>query len=116
MEWATIIGLGIAIDWLNTIGMDKIQQRCLDIRNYCLGELKKLPAIKIISPQNPYLSTGIVSFSLEKAKNEDIFHKLNEQNIIVKLLTRHNAIRISCHMFVSKNDIDTFILALKPLL
>ena len=113
---ATIIGLGVAIDWLNTIGMDKIQQRCLDIRNYCLGELKKLPAIKIISPQDPYLSTGIVSFSLEKAKNEDIFHKLNEQNIIVKLLTRHNAVRISCHMFVSKNDIDTFILALKPLL
>ncbi len=113
---ATIIGLGVAIDWLNTIGMDKIQQRCLDIRNYCLGELKKLPALKIISPQDPALSTGIVSFSLEKAKNEVIFYKLNDQNIVVKLLTKHNAIRISCHMFVSKNDIDTFILALKPLL
>ncbi len=113
---ATIIGLVVAIDWLNTIGMDKIQQRCQDIRNYCLGELKKLPGLKIISPQDPSLATGIVSFSLEKAKNEDVFHKLNDQNIIVKLLTKHNAIRISCHMFVSKNDIDTFILALKPLL
>ena len=113
---ATIIGLGVAIDWLNTIGMDKIQQRCLEIRNYCLGELKKLPALKIISPQDPSLSTGIVSFSLEKAKNEDVFHKLNDQNIVVKLLTKYNAIRISCHMFVSKNDIDAFINALKPLL
>ncbi len=113
---ATIIGLGVAVDWLSTIGMDKIQQRCQDIRNYCLGELKKLPGLKILSPQDPSLATGIVSFSLEKVKNEDVFHKLNDQNIIVKLLTKHNAIRISCHMFVSKNDIDTFILALKPLL
>lgn len=113
---ATIIGLGVAIDWLNSIGVDKIQQRCLDIRNYCLGELKNLPALKIISPEAPSLSTGIVSFTLEKAKNEDIFNKLKDQNIIVKLLTKHNAIRISCHMFVSKSDIDTFITALKPLL
>lgn len=113
---ATIIGLGVAIDWLNLIGVDKIQQRCLDMRNYCLGELKKLPALKIISPEAPALSTGIVSFSLERAKNEDIFNKLKDQNIIVKLLSKHNAIRISCHMFVSKSDIDTFISALKLLL
>lgn len=113
---ATIIGLGVAIDWLNLIGVDKIQQRCLDMRNYCLGELKKLPALKIISPEAPALSTGIVSFSLERAKNEDIFNKLKDQNIIVKLLSKHNAIRISCHMFVSKSDMDTFISALKLLL
>jgi selenocysteine lyase/cysteine desulfurase len=113
---AVISGLGAAIDWINLIGMQKIQQRCLETRNYCLGELKKLQGLKIISPEVPSLSTGIVSFSLEKAKNADIFNKLKDQDIIVKLLSKHNAIRISCHMFVSREDIDTFVKALKPLL
>lgn len=113
---AVISGLGAAIDFNNLIGMEKIQQRCLETRNYCLGELKKLSGLKIISPEVPSLATGIVSFSLEKAKNADIFNKLKDQDIIVKLLSKHNAIRISCHMFVSRIEIDTFITALKPLL
>ncbi len=113
---ATIIGFGLAIDFHNSIGVDKIHQRTLQLRNYCLAELKKLKGIKVISPDSKSLSTGIVSFSLDKAKNTDIFNKLKEQEIIVKLLSQHNAIRISCHLFVSKQDIDMFIKALKQLL
>jgi selenocysteine lyase/cysteine desulfurase len=88
----------------------------LETRNYCLSELKKLSGIKVISPETTALSCGIVSFSPEKAKNESIYHALKEKDIIVKLLTKHNAIRISCHLFVSPMDIDRFITALKPLL
>jgi selenocysteine lyase/cysteine desulfurase len=112
---ATIIGLGLAIDFITGIGLEKIQQRTIQLRNYCLAELKKVKGLKIISPESRSLSTGIVSFSLDTAKNVDIFNKLNDQDIIVKLLSQHNAIRISCHLFVSKQDIDTFIKALKPL-
>jgi len=113
---AIIIGFGLAIDFHKSIGVDKIHQRTLQLRNYCLAELKKLKGIKVISPDSKSLSTGIVSFSLDKAKNTDIVNKLKEQEIIVKLLSQHNAIRISCHMFVSKQDIDMFIKALKQLL
>jgi selenocysteine lyase/cysteine desulfurase len=112
---ASIIGLGLAIDFINSIGMDKIQRRTLQLRNYCLAELKKIKGLNIISPEAQSLSTGIVSFSLDTAKNVDIFNKLNDQDIVVKLLSQHNAIRISCHLFVSKQDIDVFIKALKSL-
>jgi selenocysteine lyase/cysteine desulfurase len=113
---ATIIGLGASIDWLNLIGMGKIEQRCLHLRNYCYSELKKLSGLKIISPEDSSLSTGIVSFTLEKVKNEEVYKALADKNIIIKLLTKHNAVRISCHMFVSTSDIDIFITNLKPLL
>jgi len=112
---ATIIGLGVALDWHSSIGLDKIEQRCLELRAYCLGELKKLKGLKIISPEAKELSTGIVSFSLDTAKNTDVFNKLKEQDIIVKLLSQHNAIRISCHLFVSKQDLDKFLIALRTL-
>jgi len=113
---ATIIGLGLAIDFHNSIGTDKIQERTLQLRNYCLAELKKLKGLKIISPEARSLSTGIVSFSLNSVKNVNIFNTLKDQDIIVKLLSQHNGIRISCHVFVSKKDIDQFVKALKPLL
>ncbi len=113
---STIIGLGLAIDFHNRIGADKIQQRTLQLRNYCLAELKKLKGLKIISPESSALSTGIVSFSLDAVKNSEIFSKMKERDIVVKLLSQHNAIRISCHMFVSKKDIDTFIKELKTFL
>ncbi len=113
---STIIGLGLALDFHNRIGTDKIQQRTLQLRNYCLAELKKLKGLKIISPESSALSTGIVSFSLDTVKNSEIFSKMKERDIVVKLLSQHNAIRISCHMFVSKKDIDTFIKELTTLL
>jgi isopenicillin-N epimerase len=113
---ATIIGLGTALDWHQFIGVDKIQKRCAEIRTYCLSELKKLNGFRIISPAEESLSTAMVSFSLESKKNTDIYTKLKELDIIVKVLPQHNAIRISCHLFVSKPDIDKFIQALKPLL
>lgn len=112
---ATIIGLGVALDWHINIGLDKIEQRCLEMRTYCLSELKKLKGLKIISPESKELSTGIVSFSLDTVKNTDVFNNLKDQDIIVKLLTQHNAIRISCHLFVSKSDLDKFIIALRAL-
>ncbi len=113
---ATIIGLGAALDWHMSIGVEKIQKRCLEIRNYCFAELKKLKGLRVISPEVESLSTGIVSFSLDIVSNSDVYGKLKEQEIIVKLLTQHNAIRISCHLFVSKADIDKFIAALKKIL
>jgi isopenicillin-N epimerase len=112
---ATLIGFGLAIDHITNIGIDKIQERTLQLKNYCQAELKKVKGLKVISPESRSLSAGIVSFSLDSVKNVDVFNKLNEQNIIVKLLTQHNAIRISCHLFVSKQDIDEFIKALKML-
>jgi L-cysteine/cystine lyase len=109
---ATIIGLGAAIDFQNQIGKEKIRQRCLVIRNYCQSELKKRHGLKVISPDNEELSCAVVSFTLNTLKNHDLYDKLKAQDIIVKVLPYDNSIRISCHMFVSKEDIDRFLSAL----
>lgn len=113
---ANIIGLGAALDLHTQLGVEKIQTRTLQLRNYCLAELKKIKGLQIISPEAPGLSTGIVSFSLQSIKNGDVAEKLKEQDIIVKVLPQLNAIRISCHCFISKKDIDVFLKELKAAL
>lgn len=112
---ALISGLGVAIDWLNQIGIDKIEKRCLELRAYCLSKLKDNKSVTIISPEGAALSTGIVSFTLKKGENSKIATELGKQDIIVKVLPKYNGIRISCHMFISKNDIDRFAKALSAL-
>ncbi len=113
---ATIIGLGAAIDLHQQIGVEKIYQRCLEIRNYCRTELEKIGGLKITSPTPDHLSCGILCFTLEKAVNREVFNKLREQGIIIKLLPGGNDLRISCHMFVSKGDVDRFIEAFRRLI
>lgn len=109
---ATIIGLGEAIRWNQEIGVERIQQRCLEMRNYCRQKLLALPGIRIISPEDDALSCAIVSFTLDKAKNNEVAQKLKEQDIIIKVLPDVNGNRISCHHFVLREDIDRFIGAL----
>jgi selenocysteine lyase/cysteine desulfurase len=112
---ASFIALGKAIEWHDTIGVEKTRQRCAELRDYALSELKKVKGIHIISPEDTELASAMVSFSLEKANNTTVFNQLKEKDIIVKHLSQHNALRISCHLFVTRKDIDQFVTALKEL-
>jgi len=103
------IGLGVAIDWHSQLDVRQTEAYTIALRNYCLQGLKKVSNIRIISPEDPALSTGIVSFQLMRRKNSDVYAALKERNIVVKVLTQHNAIRISCHIFVTNADIDRFL-------
>ncbi len=113
---ALIIGLGEAIRWQQQLGVDQTLQYTTRLRDHCQRELAKLRGLRMISPESGPLSTSIVSFSLESARNHEIYEHLKAADIIVKVLPQHNAIRISCHLFVSMQDIDKFIGSLRPLL
>ena len=113
---ATIIGLGAALDWHTSIGVDKIRDQTLVVRNHCLEGLKKIGGLKILSPENKAMATGMVSFELLNTINSDVYNRLKEQEIIVKILPQHNAIRISCHVFVSVGEIDKFLAALQKII
>lgn len=113
---ALISGLGVAIDWLNLIGKEKMENRCNETRAYCLSRLKELKSIVIISPEADSITTGIVSFTLKEGENKKIAAELAKDSVIVKVLPKYNGIRISCHMFVSKQDIDRFIQSLSAVI
>lgn len=113
---ALICGLGVTIDWLSTIGIEKIELRCNELRRYCHSKLTEIKNIEVISPEAESLSTGIISFALKEKTNKDVFDQLAKENIIVKVLPRYNGIRVSCHMFISKRDIDVFAKSLSSLM
>jgi selenocysteine lyase/cysteine desulfurase len=113
---AQIIGLGKSIDIHNEIGTKTIEKHCVDIADYCREKLSHIEGTSIISPTHKDLRTGIVSLKLEKANNAEISRLLAEKDIIVKTLPGINALRFSCHLFVSKEDIDRLVEELATLL
>jgi selenocysteine lyase/cysteine desulfurase len=106
---ATIIGLGKALDFHQTIGPQKIEDRCRSLAVYCEKQLRELKGLKIISPSDPDLSTGIVSVLLDETPNREVFEKMKQENIIIKLLPKYNALRFSQHMFNTREEVDVLV-------
>ncbi len=111
---ASMIALGETLDWHRAIGIEQIEQRCLQLARYCEAQLENLEGLQLISPKAPELQTGIVSIQLEEAfDNRKIFEAMRKKDIIVKLLPKYNALRFSCHMFNTKADIEVMVEQLK---
>lgn len=107
---ATIIGLGKSLDLQQTIGPEKIEDRCRQLANYCAHQLRNQKGLKIISPSDPSLATGIVSVLLDEGiSNRSIFEKMREENVIIKLLPKYNALRFSLHLFNTEADVDRMV-------
>ncbi len=118
---AGVIGFGAAIDYLNKIGMDKIQERELQLRNYLIEKLVKIPHIDLI---NLEADSGIVSFNVEGIFSQDVAYYLNKYNICVRAgnhcakLVKNatgvtNSIRVSLYFYNTENEIDSLVELLK---
>ncbi len=118
---AGVIGLGEAIRYLKNIGLDKIRDREIHLRNYLIEKLIKLPHIDII---NLEADSGIVAFNIDGIFSQDVAYFLNKYNICVragnhcaKILKNAtgvtNSLRVSLYFYNTESEIDELIELLK---
>ncbi len=118
---AGVIGLGEAIRYINKIGIDKIHERELHLRDYLIEKLIPLSHIDII---NLEADSGIVSFNVEGIFSQDVAYFLNKYNICVragnhcaKILKNAtgvtNSLRISLYFYNTEKEIDELVELLK---
>ncbi|PIP16944.1 MAG: hypothetical protein COX44_02700, partial [Candidatus Portnoybacteria bacterium CG23_combo_of_CG06-09_8_20_14_all_37_13] len=82
-NYAGIIGLGAAIDFLEKI-IDQIPEHEFELNQLLTEEIRKLP-IKILGPENPRERGSIVSFYSDKMSSHQIALMLDEiSNIAVR--------------------------------
>jgi cysteine desulfurase/selenocysteine lyase len=67
---AGAIGLGAAIDYLEGIGRDEIFQHDVDLTNYALERMAKLPGLRVIGPTKN--RAGAISFVMDAAHPHDL--------------------------------------------
>jgi cysteine desulfurase/selenocysteine lyase len=64
-DYAGIIGLGAAAKYLQDIGFEAIQNQEHLLNEMITAEIKDIPRLRIIGPQDPRQRGGIVSFYVE---------------------------------------------------
>ena len=77
------IGLGAAVDWLATLGLDAVHDHEAELTAYALERLAEVPGLTIYGP--PAEQRGaLVSFALAGAHPHDVADILGDQNICVR--------------------------------
>jgi len=114
---AGAIGLGEAVRYLDSIGMDKIGEQEHNLRKYLIDKLIRIPYIDIINIES---DSGIVAFNVNKIFSQDVAYYLNKYNICVragdhcaKILKSSvgvtNTVRVSLYFYNTYEEIDSLI-------
>ncbi len=118
---AGVFGLGAAIDYINSIGLDNIHKHELELRKYLVSEMSKIPNIKIY---NKDAESGIVLFNVGKYFSQDVSIYLNQFKICVRagnhcvkmlheVIKDKSTCRISLYFYNTKEEIDVLLNALR---
>ncbi len=117
---AGAIGFGIAVDYLQRIGMENIRRHEAEITRYALEELQKIRDVKIYGPLDAEKKGGIVAFNLDGMHSHDVASLLNDDGIAIRsghhcampLLERLgicDACRASFYIYTKKEEIDLLV-------
>ncbi len=116
-----VLGLGEAINYLNSIGMDKIHEYEMALRKYLIEKLIDIKHIDII---NMEADSGIVAFNVDGVFSQDVAVYLDKYNICLragnhcaKILKDEvgvkNTCRISLYFYNNYEEIDRLVELLK---
>lgn len=118
---AGVIGLGSAIKYIKNIGIGKIEEYELNLRNYLISKLKQLDFITIY---NEFAQGPTVAFNIKGVFSQDTSIYLDKYNICIRAgnhcakilkdeINIRNTCRISLALYNTKEEIDLLINVLK---
>ena len=79
---AAAIGLGAAVDYLSTIGMDAIAAHELNLLQYATEKINSLPGVRIIGTAKH--KAAVLSFAVDGVHPHDIGTLLNQDGVAVR--------------------------------
>jgi len=117
---AQVVGLGAAIKYLQSIGLDEIHQHEENLTAYLLKEIQKIEGISIVGPVDSSQRGGTVSFTVAGIHPHDLGQFLDSAGIAVRTghhcawpLTRALGVpattRASLYLYNDESDIDALI-------
>ncbi len=112
------MALGAAIDFVNEIGQDKIEERVTEMAKKIKFNLQKNKRVEILSPLNEKYSSSIVTFKVKGLQTKKLLEILEKKyKFRVREIYENNlqAIRISCAVYNLDSDIEKFISAVNEI-
>jgi cysteine desulfurase/selenocysteine lyase len=120
---ADAIGLGVAIDYLDALGMDRVWAHERALAAHALERLREIPNLCIYGPPDEKDRAGVISFSVGDVHPHDVAAILDEENVAVRaghhctqpLMRALDVVattRASFYVYNDEGDVDRLVAAL----
>jgi cysteine desulfurase/selenocysteine lyase len=117
---AQAVGLGVALEYLTSVGMDEIHKYEVELTRYGIEKMSEVKDLRIIGPRDLEMRGGTLSFTVGEIHPHDLGQFLDSQGIAVRTghhcawpLTRKLGVpattRASFYLYNSKSDVDSLI-------
>jgi cysteine desulfurase/selenocysteine lyase len=121
---AQAVGLGAALTYLSTIGMENIHAHEVSLAKLLLDELAHIEDVKVVGPLDMNLRGGTVSFTVGEIHPHDLGQYLDSQGIAVRTghhcawpLTRKLGVpattRASLYLYNTQEDIQALVTGIR---
>ena len=118
-----VIGLGAAIDYIENLGYDKIQEIEKEVVSYARQELSKLDYLTLYLTPNEENHSGVISFNINGVHPHDVASILDLEGVCVRsgnhcaqplmrFLGIDSTCRASFYFYNTKEDVDRLVKAL----
>ena len=115
-----VVGLGAAIDYINSIGYDKIQEHDREIVEYAREKLSKLDYLDIYMTPNAKNHSAVISFNIKGVHPHDVASILDSEKVCVRsgnhcaqplmrFLGIDSTCRASFYIYNTKEDVDRLV-------
>jgi cysteine desulfurase/selenocysteine lyase len=120
---AEVIGLGAAVDYLTTLGMDAVRAHELEITDYAYEALSDVEGLTLFGPP-PSRRAGVISFALDGIHPHDLATIADRDQVCLRaghhcampLMTRLGVpatARASFYVYTQKEEIDRLVSSIK---
>jgi cysteine desulfurase/selenocysteine lyase len=117
------IGLGVAVEYLAGLGMDRVIAHERDVVAYALDRLAEVPGLTIYGPGDPTRRGGVIAFTLGDIHPHDVAAILDGENVAVRAGHHCNqpmvrelglvaTTRASFYVYNTPADVDRLVAAL----
>ena len=114
---AQAVGLGVALEYLTSVGMAEIHKHEVDLTRYGIEKLSEIEDLRIIGPRDLDMRGGTLSFTVGEIHPHDLGQYLDSQGIAVRTghhcawpLTRKLGVpattRASFYLYNTRSDVD----------
>lgn len=118
-----VVGLAAAIDYINQIGYDKIEEIENEVVEYAREELSKLDYLELYMTPNKENHSSVISFNIKGIHPHDVASILDSENVCVRSgnhcaqpllrsLGIDSTCRASFYIYNTKEDVDKLVKAL----
>jgi len=126
-NYASAIGLAAAADYLENVGLDKVEKHETELNRLITEGIKDIKGLTILGPANPELRGGIVSFNIKGMFPHDVAIMLDEMaNIMIRSgahcvhswFNAHlmqGSARASLYLYNTKDEAQIFVEKLKEI-